>query len=465
LARRDTQRVSLTRPSLRACPDCGQVQLVPALAVGASASCLRCDATLRRHRRDPIDPTLAFSLSALVLLTIAASATLLRVSNAGQNHTADLFSGPIGLEHDGMWELAVVVLIATVGAPFAKLGFTLYVLLALRLARPPRHIRTVFAWAMRLRPWSMIEVYLLGVFVACVKLGALVRIEVGVALYALGGLLLAMVAADAMLDRQAVWEEMERCGVPHGPIDDAATIAAAPRGTAIGTGSGGADSVGPGSVATGTIEASTVGARAIGARAIGCHTCGLVSIVPDTARMRCPRCGSVLHARTRDSILCTWALSLAALALYVPANVYPVLTVIQLGAGQPSTILGGVRELISAGMWPLALLVFVASIAVPVVKLISLGILLISTQQHSKWRLRDRTILYRLIEGIGRWSMIDVFMISILVALVQFGALVSINPGPGAIAFAAVVILTMFAAETFDPRLMWDAAANPKVQQ
>jgi len=177
--------VSLTRPSLRACPDCGQVQLVPALAVGASASCLRCDATLRRHRRDPIDPTLAFSLSALVLLTIAASATLLRVSNAGQNHTADLFSGPIGLEHDGMWELAVVVLIATVGAPFAKLGFTLYVLLALRLARPPRHIRTVFAWAMRLRPWSMIEVYLLGVFVACVKLGALVRIEVGVALYAL----------------------------------------------------------------------------------------------------------------------------------------------------------------------------------------------------------------------------------------------------------------------------------------
>jgi paraquat-inducible protein A len=107
----------------------------------------------------------------------------------------------------------------------------------------------------------------------------------------------------------------------------------------------------------------------------------------------------------------------------------------------------------------LALLVFFASIAVPVLKLISLAVLLISTQRRSRWRLHDRTILYRVVDGIGRWSMIDVFMISILVALVQFGALETVIPGPGAIAFAAVVILTMLAAERFDPRLMWDAAA------
>jgi paraquat-inducible protein A len=433
-----------TSPALRACEDCGLVQLVPALAPGASAHCQRCDATLRHNHRDKMNGTLALCLSAVVLFAIATSAPLLQVSSGGQVHIANLFSGPVGLEEDGMWELAAVVLLATVCAPLAKLGCTLYVLLALRLPHPPRHIRTVFAWTMHLSRWSMIEIYLLGVFVAYVKLGTLVRIEVGTALYALGLLLLTMVAADAMLDRPAVWEEMERRGVPPVPIDHAATIAAArpaDASPAARPGSGGPSSGGS------------------GARVIGCHTCGLVSVVRDETHAHCPRCGSSLHLRRRESIATTWAFSAVALLLYLPANIYPVLTVIQFGAGYPSTILGGVRQLIAAGLWPLALLVFFASIAVPVLKLISLGFLLISTQLRSRWRLHDRTLLYRVVEGIGRWSMIDVFMISILVALVHFGALETINPEPGAIAFAAVVILTMIAAERFDPRLMWDAAA------
>jgi paraquat-inducible protein A len=432
--------VSDTSPAvLRACRDCGLVQLVPALAIGAGASCLRCDATLRRRRHDPMNRTLALCLTALVLFIIAASTTLLRVSNAGQVHVANLFSGPIGLEEDGMWQLAAVVLLATVFAPLAKLGCTIYVLLALRLAHPPRHIRRVFALVTRLTPWSMVEVYLLGVFVAYVKLGALVHIEIESAVYALGGLLLAMAAADQVLDRQAVWEEMERRGVPNAPIDHAATIEAA-------------------RAVTTAADAGPDPDQQPRAQVIGCDTCGLVSVMRDDGHAHCPRCGSALHARRRDSIASTWAFSVAALLLYVPANVFPVLTYIRLGSGQPSTILGGVRDLFRNGMWPLALLVFFASIAVPVVKLISLGILLITTQRRSRWRLHDRTVLYRVLDGIGRWSMIDVFMISILVALVHFGALVTVNPGPGAIAFAAVVILTMIAAESFDSRLMWDAA-------
>jgi paraquat-inducible protein A len=440
-----------TQPTLRACHDCGQVQLVPALAVGTSASCLRCDATLRRHRHDPLNRTLALSCTALVLFGIAASATLLRVATGGQVRVASLFSGPLGLEQDGMWELAAVVLLATVFAPLVKLGCNIYVLLALRLTHPPRHVSRVFAWGTYLTPWSMIEIYLLGVFVAYVRLGLMVRIEVGTALYALFGLLLAMVAADTLLDRQAVWEAMERRGVPYGPIDHAATIAAAvPDGQPQGGQHQGGQHQG-GQPRGGQIATAT----------IGCHTCGLVSVVAGTAQARCPRCGTRLHARRRDSIAGAWAFAVAALLLYIPANVYPVLTVIRLGAGHPSTILGGVRELLELNMWPLALLVFSASIAVPVLKLISLGVLLISTQRRSRWRLRDRTTLYRVVESIGRWSMIDVFMVSILVALVQFGTLENVTPGVGAIAFAAVVILTMFAAESFDPRLMWDAAAEP----
>ena len=155
-----------------------------------------------------------------------------------------------------------------------------------------------------------------------------------------------------------------------------------------------------------------------------------------------------------------WALMITAIVLYIPANVYPVMTVISFGSGSPDTILSGVKELALAGMWPLALLVFFASITVPVLKIVGLAILLITTQRGSHWRLRDRTVLYRIVESVGRWSMIDVFMISILVGLVRLGAIATIEPGIGAIAFAAVVITTMIAATCFDPRLMWDAAGE-----
>jgi len=133
--------------------------------------------------------------------------------------------------------------------------------------------------------------------------------------------------------------------------------------------------------------------------------------------------------------------------------------VIRFGAGEPSTIIGGVRELLEAGEWPLALLVFFASVTVPVLKLAGLILLLITTMAGVRIRRRDRVVLYRVVDAVGRWSMIDIFMESILVALVQFGAVVTITPGPGALAFAAVVILTMFAARSFDPRLIWDRAS------
>ena len=405
-------------PRLRECHDCGQFQIVPALPPATRALCLRCDAVLRHTHHDPLWTPLALNLTALLLFLIAAGSTLMLVSTAGQVHVADMFTGPEGLDQHGMWELAVVVLFTTIAAPAAKLGCMLYVLIGLRMRRPPRHIRRVFAWVEHLRPWSMIEVYLLGVFVAYVKLKALVFIETGVALYALGALLLTMIAADASLDAQFVWEEMERRGLPPDKIEHVTTAAAE--------------------------------------RLTACDTCGLICADPTASH--CPRCGFHLHRRKPNSLARTWALSIAAAILYLPANLYPVLTIVQLGSGQPSTILGGVQELLDGGQWPLAALVFVASIMVPVLKLFALGVLLTSVHIRRRGRLRDRTVLYRLVEAIGRWSMIDIFMASILVALVQFGSIVSINAGTGAIAFAAVVILTMLAAHTFDPRLMWDVA-------
>jgi len=193
---------------------------------------------------------------------------------------------------------------------------------------------------------------------------------------------------------------------------------------------------------------------------IHCHTCHLLcraKPLPANARPLCPRCGTVLHSRKPNSLSRTWALVLAAWIFYIPANLLPVMTVISFGKGKPDTILSGVQELIAAGMWPLALVVFIASIIVPMLKLILLMYLLLSVQYRSHWRARDRTLLYRIVEAVGRWSMIDIFMISILVALVKLGSIATIEPGAGATSFAAVVVITMFAAMSFDPRLIWDA--------
>ena len=172
----------------------------------------------------------------------------------------------------------------------------------------------------------------------------------------------------------------------------------------------------------------------------------------------CERCGGALHSRRPDSLRRTWALLLTAALMYIPANVLPIMTVYSLGKGQPDTIMSGVIELINYGMLPIAIVVFVASILVPTFKLVGIALLLYSIQRKQPLSARQRGMMYRFIEWIGRWSMLDIFVITILVALVKFGNLASIEAGFGAVAFCSVVVLTMLAAVSFDPRLIWDNA-------
>ncbi|MCP5197582.1 MAG: paraquat-inducible protein A [Gammaproteobacteria bacterium] len=172
--------------------------------------------------------------------------------------------------------------------------------------------------------------------------------------------------------------------------------------------------------------------------------------------MRCPRCGATLHIRKPNSLARTWALVIAASILYIPANTLPIMTVTSLGRTQSDTILSGVAYLLLHGMWPLALLIFFASVVVPLLKLLILIYLLVSVQRRSRWRPRDRTRLYRVTEAVGRWSMVDIYVVTILVALVHLGNLATIQAEAGAVFFGAVVVLTIFAALAFDPRLIWD---------
>jgi paraquat-inducible protein A len=242
------------------------------------------------------------------------STNLMSVQTAGIRHVADLFSGPDELVHRNMAALAAAVLFVTVVAPFGRISALLYVLGQAHESSPPRHLRRIYAWAEKLRPWSMIDVFVLGVLVAYVKLGNVVTIRLSVGVYALFVLTFVLVWIDSALDREALWEALDRNTQPVDPIHGSGDL-------------------------------------------FGCEVCGFVN-ARRSEHQRCQRCDSRLHFRKPNSIARTWALVIAATIMYVPANYFPVLTVVQLGAGQPSTILGGIRELISARMYPLAALVF-----------------------------------------------------------------------------------------------------------
>lgn len=193
---------------------------------------------------------------------------------------------------------------------------------------------------------------------------------------------------------------------------------------------------------------------------IGCHVCGLVCRSAGEGRVgACPRCGASLHRRKPDSIARTWALLIAAVILYIPANMVPVMRTASLFSSTDNTILSGVVELWVVGSPDLAVIVFFASIMVPVLKFVALGWLLISVRRRrARWPQRQRSRLYRLVEHLGYWSMLDVFVVTLLTGAVQLAPLAQVVPLPGIIWFALVVVLTMLASMSFDPRLIWDNA-------
>lgn len=200
---------------------------------------------------------------------------------------------------------------------------------------------------------------------------------------------------------------------------------------------------------------STAASRGLAA----CHLC--YKLAPGSVH-HCPRCGSAMHLRKQDSIQRTLALAVTACLLYIPANLYPIMYTDQLGKTEPSTILGGVILLIDLGSVPVALVIFIFSVMVPSGKLMAIFYLVWTVERHSPLGPRQRSVMYRVTEFIGKWSMVDVFVVAILAALVHLGGLLVIRPGIAALSFAGVVIVTMIAAESFDPRLIWDYMDDKK---
>ncbi len=411
--------------SLIECHECGMVYPAPTdLPDGAKAKCGRCGYTLFQSRPHAVDRALMLNLAALIFFILANVYPFITFKLQGREQVSTLITGVIEFINQDLWILAIVVFGATILFPAAKILSTIYVLASVKLNQPQPGLKKVFRYVEIMHPWAMVEVYLLGVLVAIVKLSSMAKLEFGVGLYAFVALILTMIAAEAALEPREIWQRLDRLLGRPGP------------------------------------RPQVIEHIKDKLHQLGCHACGLVSwLLPGRGHGEpaCPRCGVHMHHRKPDSLARSWALLITATILYIPANTYPVMTVISFGKGEPDTILSGCKTLIEAGMWPLALLVFFASITVPVLKIVGLAYLLISVQRKSKWRPRDRTVLYRVVEAVGRWSMIDVFMISILIALVKLGSIATIEPGVGATSFAAVVVFTMVAAMAFDPRLIWDS--------
>ncbi len=401
--------------TLIACHDCELIQRIPDTPERGTVRCVRCGALLYKRKSDCVDATLALTLAGIVLFVLINAFPFISFRMGGQMEETTLITGIRVFFTQGWWALGLLVLVSTIIAPAIQLIGLLYILLPLRFGRIapglPQVMRTLKAFG----PWSMIEIFMLGILVSVVKLTRDGELTYGISLYAFMAFTFVLAAILNNFDPHQIWKKWdaarkisEKCNLDAGSL-------------------------------------------------IGCRTCHLLcSGLAISAKLKCPRCGASLRRYKKFSISRTWALVLSAVIFYIPANVFPMTNIISFGDETTDTIISGVIFFMENDLWPLALIIFTASIMVPLVKLVILMFLLITVQRKSTWRQKDRTRLYRITEAIGRWSMVDVFAITVAIALVNLGSIATVRVESAAIYFATVVVITMVAAMTFDPRLIWD---------
>jgi len=408
------------RRRLRACQECDWVSALPPLKSGEKACCPRCEHTLVKRHRYPAQRSMALAISALVALVLAVSFPFVRFSVSGIGNEIELAQTATTLIGFHQPVVAIAVIMSIVVLPALYLIGLIWLQFSLLIDRRLPFSRDVARSLTHLTPWLMADVFIVGALVSLIKIAGIAQITLGASFWAFCAFAVLLLYTIQSVDADWMWFSLED-GEP-----------LAPEGTQTGT---------------------TAASQGV----IGCATCGLINRPDaDTRKPRCKRCHERLHLRYPHSLQRTWALLAAAIVMYIPANLYPIMTTTSLGNESPSTIIGGVVELIQMGSWPIALVIFVASVIVPVGKLVALVWLCLVVSRSSELNAHNRTVIYRVTEFIGRWSMVDVFVVAILAALIRAGSLMSITPGPAALAFGGVVVLTMLAAMMFDPRLIWD---------
>ncbi|MDD2462704.1 MAG: paraquat-inducible protein A [Desulfobulbus sp.] len=403
------------------CPSCSLILQPPRLQPNQVAICPRCSRQIHRYKRHPIQKGLALSLTGLLLYLPANLLPLLTFSVLGINSRSSILEACAHMFASGQYFVGTIVVLTTLVFPLLLLTSLLLVTVGLTRGRRSPFIPPLFRAYHHLGEWSMTDVFLVGVLITIIKMSHMASVSLNAGFFCLVGLVMTTVAAQTAIDPQLFWSMMEE--IPHQP-------AVLPQST----------------------DPTDY---------LLCHDCH--KLLPadyrqTSGRSHCPRCGHILHQRKQNSITRTWALLLTAVVLTVPANLLPIMEVDYFGVPDRSTIMDGIIYFFKEGSYGIGLVIFIASILVPLFKVIGLVIILFSI--HFRWRssLRHKAVMFRFIEFIGRWSMLDIFVITLLCSLAQFGFLSSISAAPASYYFTGVVLSTMFAALSFDPRLLWDAA-------
>ena len=410
-----------------ACPDCDLLLQKAAAPTGYSVVCPRCGKTLSRSSAASISKVLALSIAGLLLYLPAMLLPLMTFKSFGFSGSANILESILNFYRNDYYFVALMVLLSAVVFPLILLTTIFYITYQLQRKKYPSAVRSLFRLHLHLEEWAMIEVYLLGILVTIIKMSGTSSIDYHSGILCFSCLVLITLAISTIVDRDLFWQTIEDEGrgkkteiLPEQPREEPQT--AAEKGLIL------------------------------------CHTCHKLSPV-SLAGTGCPRCQAILHQRKPHSVARTWALVITSAIFLAPANLLPIMEVNFLGIPDRSTIVDGIIHFLQDGSYFIGLIILTASILVPVFKIVGLLILLRSTRPGHDHFLVQKAKLYRFIAFVGRWSMLDIFVIALLSVLVDYGFFTSIHTAPAATYFAFVVAATMFAAMTFDPRIIWDTCS------
>ncbi len=397
-----------------ACPQCDLVIDIPGLSAGQSALCPRCHSKVSQVDVDNNQIVVALCLGALILLLSAIFYPFISFSSYGLSQTITLPDAARILFNYDSDLLGLFIDISIIGLPMLMLMLLIPLHLGFLKLLPPAWGRPLLKFTLALEPWVMSEIFIIGVLVSMVKIMSLAEVGFGHSFWAYIGFVLLFTAALSKVNRHRLWNQISPLQLP---------------------------------------DPTLAGKGAMANRLRLCHTCH--QITPEPV---CPRCHSKTYLRTPYSIQKAAAWLVTSVILYIPANMLPVMYTTSFGKLEPSTLIGGVITLWQAGSYPVATIIFLASIVVPIAKALVLCLLCYLASRSRDHNAKLFTRLYQITEFIGKWSMIDVFVVAVLVALVQLGNLMSVTPGLGTLCFSAMVICQMMAAHAFDPRLLWDSS-------
>jgi paraquat-inducible protein A len=413
---------------LAACPGCDLLYQEVMVAKGKKLRCPRCGTTVYIPVTESLTKTFALSLTGLLLFIPAVTQPIMTFTVMGLKGSGNVIDAIMALYDREYFFVCFMVFLVSLFFPLLKLALLFWVSCSLKMKRYGGNLHLVFRAYNHLAEWGMVEVYMLGILVSIIKMHKMAMIDYNIGFFCFISLVLITVGSSVVLDKDLFWKMIEQKGVPEQHHPDLTKM---------------------------PVLAKT----ALAAGLIRCQDCG--KIVRKTAAkadeiVRCPRCRAELYSRKPGSLSRTWALVICGAVLYLPANILPIMRVEFLGTPDDSTILDGIIYFFKTADYLVGGIILTASVLVPLFKIVGILLILVSIHFHWSGWLKHKSGMFRFIEFVGRWSFLDIFVIALLGAMVQFGSLTSITADPAAPFFTAVVVSTMFAALAFDPRIMWD---------